>query len=148
MGIGNYKEPLDILHPTPEEMTFVLLEAAQAERWNHWRHELEAHDRDWVKVGDTRHPLQREEFAELPTAVARYPFVELCVYGYGHYAQVVWGFFCKKLPIEGEILSWVLVVYDPVAGEIIHCMRPDRGKRYCTRWGEQTKLFVSIRWKL
>jgi hypothetical protein len=121
------------------------LEAAQAERWNHWQHELEAHDRDWVKVGDTRHPLRREEFAALPTAVAEYPFVELCTFGY--YRKVVWGFFCKRLLLEGKTLSWVLVVYDPVAGEILHCMRPDRGKRYCTRWGEQTKLFVSVRWK-
>jgi hypothetical protein len=89
---------VDILHPTPDEMTAALLEAAQAERWNHWQHELEAHDRDWVKVGDTRHPLRREEFAALPTAVAEYPFVELCTFGY--YRKVVWGFFCKRLLLE------------------------------------------------
>jgi hypothetical protein len=26
------------LHPTPEEMIAALLEAAEAERWNHWKH--------------------------------------------------------------------------------------------------------------
>ncbi len=147
MGIGNYKEPLDILHPTPEEMTAALLEAAQAERWNHWRHEVEQHASDWLDIGDMRYPLSREDFARLPETVARYSFVELCVYGYGYRGQVVWGFFCKKLPLKDELLSWVLVVYDPTAREVLHCMRPDRGKRYCTRWGEQTKMFVPIRWK-
>jgi hypothetical protein len=27
-----------------------------------------------------------------------------------------------------------------------HCMYPDRGKKYCQRWGEQGKLFVEVRW--
>lgn len=138
---------MSILGPAPEEMTAALLEAAEAERWDHWKHELKAHTRDWVKAGDMRRPLRAEEFARLPAAVARYPFVELCVYGYGYRGQVMWGFFCKRLLFEGERLSWVLVVYDPMADEIIHCMRPDRGKRYCERWGEQTKTFVSVRWK-
>ena len=127
-------------------MTTALLEAAKAERWNHWQHEVEAHVRDWVKAGDVRRPLRAEEFADLPEAVARYPFVELCVYGYGYRGQVVWGFFCRKLLFEDNRLSWVLVIYDPLAEEIIHCMRPDRGKRYCTRWGEQSGTFVPVRW--
>ena len=57
---------MDILHPTPEEMTVALLEAAETERWNHWKHELKTHTRDWVKVGDIRRSLRAEEFASLP----------------------------------------------------------------------------------
>ena len=68
---------MDILHPTPEEMSTALLEAAEAERWNHWKHELETHARDWVKASDMRCPLQAEEFASIPEAVARYLFVEV-----------------------------------------------------------------------
>ncbi len=45
---------MDILHPTPEEMTVALLEAAEAERWNHWQHEVEQHADDWRDVGDIR----------------------------------------------------------------------------------------------
>ena len=133
------------LHPTPEEMTAALLEAAEAERWNHWQHEVEQHADDWRDVGDIRCPLAVEEFASLPEAVARYPFVELCIYGYRN--RTAWGFFCKRLLFEGQRLSWVLIVYDPLTDEIIHCMRPDRGKRYCERWGEQTKVFVPVRWR-
>ena len=135
---------MDILYPTPEEMVTALLAAAEAERWNHWQHEPRAHARDSVKAGDTRRPLQAEEFARLPEAVARYPFVELCIYGYRD--RVVWGFFCKRLLFEGKRLSWVLVAYDPVANEIVHCMRPEHGKHYCERWGKQTRLFVPVKW--
>ncbi len=136
---------MDILHPTPEEMTSALLAAAKAERWNHWRHEVEQHADDWRDVGDIRQRLTAEQFAQLPVAVARYPFVELCVYGYRD--RTVWGFFCKRLVFEDKRLSWMLIVYDSLADEIIHCMRPDRGKRYCERWGEQTKVFVPVRWR-
>ena len=136
---------MDILHPTPEEMTIALLEAAQAWRWNHWQHEIEAHAGDWARIGDLERQLKPEEFADLPAAVARYPFVELCVYGYR--GQVVWGFYCKVLPLNKERLSQVLVVYDPLKGEIIHCMRPERGRGYCERWGRQTNLFVPVRWR-
>ena len=137
---------MDILHPIPEEMTGALLKAAEAERWNHWQHEVEAHVRDWVKAGDMRRPLQAEEFADLPEAVARYPFVELCIYGYGYRGEVVWGFYARKLPFRERILTNILVVYDPAAMEIIHCMRPKHKKRYCERWGEQTGLFFDVRW--
>ncbi len=136
---------MDTLRPTPEEMVAALLEAAEAEHWNHWKHEVEQHADDWRDVGDMRQRLTDEQFSRLPAAVACYPFVELCVYGYR--GQAIWGFFCKKLLFEGERLSWVLIVYDPLADEIIHCMRPDRGKRYCTRWGEQTKTFIPVRWE-
>ena len=135
---------MDILYPTPEEMTSALLDAAEAERWNHWRHELEAHTRDWVKAGDMRRPLRAEEFASIPEAVAQYPFVELCVYGY--YGRAVWGFYARKLPFREWTFTNVFVVYDPLALEIIHCMRPKHKKRYCERWGEQTNLFVAVRW--
>ena len=138
---------MSTLYPTPEEMVAALLEAAEAERWNHWKHEVEQHADDWRDAGDMRRPLTAEQFAWLPMAVARYPFVDLCVYGYGYRGRAVWGFFCKRLIFDSERLSWVLVVYDPVADEIIHCMRPDRGHRYCERWGEQTKIFVSVRWR-
>lgn len=136
---------MDVLHPTPDEMTAALLAAVEAGRWSHWEHELEAHARDWVKAGDMPRPLRPDELAELPAAVARYPFVELAVYGY--WDRLVWGFFCKSLPFEGRRLSWVLVVYDPVTDEIVHCMRPRLGKRYCERWGEQTRLFGPVRWR-
>ena len=138
---------MNVLYPTPEEMTTALLAAAEAGRWNHWKHEVEQHTDDWRDAGDTRQRLTAEQFSRLPAAVACYPFVELCIYGYGYRGQVVWGFFCKRLIFEGERLSWVLVVYNLLADEIIHCMRPDRGKRYCERWGEQTGLFAPVRWK-
>ncbi len=125
-------------------MASALPEAAEAERWNHWRHELEAHVKDWVKAGDTRRPLRAEEFASIPEAVAQYPFVELCVYGY--YGRAVWGFYARKLPFREWTLTNVLVVYDPLAMEVIHCMWPRRKKRYCERWGEQTGTFVRVRW--
>ena len=135
---------MDTLYPTSEEMSTALLEAAEAERWNHWQHELEAHARDWVKAGDMRRPLRTEEFASIPEAVAQYPFVELCVYGY--YGRAMWGFYARKLPFWEWALTNVLVVYDPAAIEIVHCMWPRRKKRYCERWGEQTHIFVRVRW--
>jgi len=136
----------DTLQPTPEEMTSALLEAAQAERWNHWRHELEAHDKDWVKSGDMRRPLRAEDFAKIPETLARYPFVKLCVYGYKYNDRPVWGFYAHRLPFQEWLLTNVLVVYNPVEKEIIHCMWPRRKKRYCERWGEQTHLFIEVRW--
>ena len=135
---------MDILRPTPEEMVAALLEAAEAGRWNHWKHELEAHARDWVKAGDMRRPLRAAEFASLPAAVARYLFVELCVYGYR--GRTMWGFYARKLPFREWVLTNVLAVYDPAATEIIHCMWSRRRKRYCERWGEQTGLFFRVRW--
>ena len=134
----------DILYPTPEEMVAALLAAAEAERWNHWKHELEAHARDWVKAGNMRHPLRANEFAEIPETMARYPFVELCVYRY--YGRPVWGFYARKLPFRDWVLTNVLVVYDPYAEEIVHCMYPLHKKHYCERWGEQTRLFFRVRW--
>jgi hypothetical protein len=125
-------------------MTAALLEAARAWRWNHWRHEVETHASDWVEVEVMRKPLTAERFARLPAAVAEYQFVELCVYRYK--GKVVWGYYCKRLPFAGEVLVNVLVVFDPEVGEIVHCMYPDRGKKYCQRWGEQGKLFVEVRW--
>ena len=134
----------DILHPTPEEMTAALLEAARAERWNHWQHEVEQHADDWRDAKRMRRLLTAEEFASLPEAVARYPFVELCVYGY--YGRAVWGFYARKLPFREWVLTNVLVVYDPYAEEIVHCMYPLHKRRYCERWGEQTHLFSRVRW--
>jgi len=127
-------------------MTTALLEAAQAERWNHWQHEVEKHAEDWREAKDIRRPLTWEEFAQLPVAIARYSFVELCVYGYKYRDRPVWGFHARKLPFRDWILTNVLVVYDPDAREIIHCMRPKHKKRYCERWGEQTHLFFEVRW--
>ncbi|MFQ6101101.1 MAG: hypothetical protein ACE5OS_07685 [Anaerolineae bacterium] len=91
-----------------------------------------------------RRPLSEEEFAQLPAVVARYPLVELCVYGY--HGRTVWGFYTRKLPFQEWILTIVLVVYDPAAMEIVHCLRPRHKKRYCERWGEQTRLFTHVRW--
>ncbi len=135
---------MDILHPTPEEMTSTLLEAAEAERWNHWRHEVKQHTDDWRDAKCMRRPLTVEEFAQLPEVLARYPFVELCVYGY--YGRPVWGFYARKLPFQEWVLTNLLVVYDPLEMEIVHCMYPLHKKRYCERWGEQTGLFVAVRW--
>jgi hypothetical protein len=137
-------KPEEICDPTPEQMTAALLKAAQARRWNHWQHEVETHAGDWVEAGAMRKPLTSEQFARLPAAVAEYPFVELCVYRYK--GKVVWGYYCKRLPFAGEMLVNVLVVFDPEVEEIVHCMYPDRGKKYCQRWGEQGKLFVEVRW--
>ena len=137
-------EPEEVCNPTPEQMTAALLEAAQARRWNHWQHEVKTHAGDWVRVGAMRKPLTAEQFARLPAAVAEYQFVELCVYRYK--GKVVWGYYCKKLPFEGNVLVRVLVVLEPTEREIIHCMRSRRGKRYVERWGEQEKLFISVRW--
>jgi hypothetical protein len=135
---------VDILHLTPEQMAAALLEAAEAERWNHWKHEVKQHASDWMSRGDMRRSLRWSEFARLPIAVANYPFVEFCVYRYRR--RVVWGYFCKKLPFEGHLLRGVFVVLDPAAGEVIHCMQPERGKNYADRWGKQEKLFIPIRW--
>jgi len=137
---------VSILHPTPEEMTAALLEAAEAERWNHWQHEVEQHADDWRDAKCMRRPLTTEEFAQLPATMASYPFVELCVYGYKYHSRPVWGFYAHKLPFRGWILPNVLVVYDPVEKEIIHCMYPLHKKHYCERWGEQTHLFFGVRW--
>ena len=137
-------KPEEVCHPTPEQMTTALLEAARAGRWNHWRHEVKTHADDWVEAGAIRKPLAAEQFAQLPAAVAEYQFVELCVYWYRR--KVVWGYYCKRLPFAEGILVNVLVVFNPQAEEIVHCMYPDRGKKYCQRWGEQGKLFVEVRW--
>jgi hypothetical protein len=125
-------------------MTAALLDAAELKRWNHWQHEVRQHAGDWCDARDMHRPLTTEEFARLPTAVARYPSVELCVYGYR--GRPVWGFYTRRLPFQKRVLTNVLVVYDPVAAEIVHCMRPKRKKRYCERWGRQTHLFVRVRW--
>ena len=135
---------MDILHPTPEEMVTALLESAEAGQWNHWRHEVTQHASDWRDARDMHRSLTEQEFARLPAAVAGYPYVELCVYGYRD--RPVWGFYVYRLPFQKWILSNVLVVYDPGAMEIIHCMRPRIRKHYCERWGEQTRLFVGVRW--
>lgn len=137
-------KPEEVRHPTPEQMTAALLEAACAGRWNHWRHEVKTHAGDWVEVGAMRKPLTAEQFARLPAAVAEYQFVELCVYRYR--GKVAWGYYCKKLPFEGNVLTRVLVVLEPTEREIMHCMRSRRGKRYAERWGEQEKLFIPVRW--
>ena len=133
-----------IRHPTPAQMTAALLAAARAERWNHWAHEVDENVGDWVAVREMRKPMTARQFSRVPKAVARYQFVELCVYSYR--GRIVWGYYCKRLLFEGHVLSSVLVVYDPAADEIVHCMRPERGKRYCMRWGEQGKYFVGVRW--
>lgn len=135
---------MDILHPTPEEMVAALLAAAEAGQWNHWKHEVRQHAGDWQDAKCVHRPLTADEFAQLPESLARYSFVELCVYGY--YGQAVWGFYTRKLPFKEWILTNVLVVYDPVAMEIVHCMWPRRRKRYCERWGEQTRIFTRVRW--
>jgi hypothetical protein len=137
-------KPEKVRHPTPEQMTAALMKAARAGRWNHWQHEVKAHVSDWVKAGAMRKPLTAEQFARLPTAVAEYQFVELCVYRYKR--RVVWGYYCKKLPFEGNALVRVLVVLDPMEREIVHCMHSRRGKRYVERWGEQETLFIPVRW--
>jgi hypothetical protein len=135
---------VDILHPTPEQMAAALLEAAEAERWNHWKHEARQHADDWCDARDMRRALTEEVFAQLPGTVARYPFVELCIYGYR--GRTVWGFYAHRLPFQEWVLTNVLVVYDPSAEEIVHCMYPLHKKRYCERWGEQTHLFIRVRW--
>ena len=137
-------KPEQVRNPTPEQMTAALLEAARAGQWNHWQHELHEHAGDWVTVSEMRKPMKAEQFARLPEAVAKYRFVELCVYSYKR--RTVWGYYCRKLPFENHTLSGVLVVYDPLADEIFHCMRPQKGKRYCRRWGEQERFFVGVRW--
>ena len=134
---------VDILNPTPEQMTTALLEAAQAERWDHWEHEVDTHADDWAATSEMRKPMKAAEFRKLPEVVASYQFAELCVYGYKR--RVVWGFYCQRLPFAGHMLSQVPVVLDPVSAEIVHCMRMK--KRYCERWGEHEKLFVKVRWK-
>jgi len=136
--------PEEVRHPTSEQMAAVLLEAARAGRWNHWRHEVETHASDWVEAEAMRKPLTAEQFARLPAVVAEYQFVELCVYRYK--GKVVWGYYCKRLPFEGNVLVRVLVSLEPTEGEIIHCMLSRRGKRYVERWGEQEKLFIPVRW--
>ena len=137
-------KPEKVRHPTPEQMTAALLKAAQAGRWNHWQHEVETHASDWVKARAMHKPLAAEQFAKLPAAVAEYQFVELCVYRYK--GKVVWGYYCKKLPFEGNVLVHVLAVLEPTKGEIIHCMRSNRGKKYTERWGKREKLFIPVRW--
>ena len=52
---------VDILNPTPEQMTAALLEAARAERWDHWEHEIEEHAADWVEMRCMRRPLRPEQ---------------------------------------------------------------------------------------
>jgi len=89
-------------------------------------------------------PLTPGQFRKLPQAVGKYAFVELCVYGYR--GRTVWAFYCKRLPFQGNKLSQVLVVLDPMTNEIVHCMHSKTGKRYCERWGEQEKPFVSVTW--
>jgi hypothetical protein len=107
-------KPEKVRHPTPEQMAAALLKAARAWRWNHWRHELREHAGDWVTIGEMRKPMKAELFARLPEAVAKYQFVELCVYSYKR--RIVWGYYCKKLPFEDHMLSGVLVVYDMILG--------------------------------
>jgi len=136
--------PADWLNPTPEQMLAALLDAARGERWNHWEHEVEKHAGDWVKSGDARRIFAPGEFRTIPRSVARYQFVELCAYRYNR--RIVRGFYCKRLPFQGLMLMQTLVVLDPGNGEIIHCMRPDKGKAYCRRRGRQENLFVPIRW--
>jgi hypothetical protein len=136
--------PEEVGSPTPEQMTAALLKAARAGCWNHWQHEVKTHVGDWVKTRAMHKPLTAEQFARLPAAVAEYQFVELCVYRYK--GKVVWGYYCRKLPLEGNVLVRVLVVLEPTEGEIIHCMRSNRGKKYAERWGEQEKLFIPVRW--
>ena len=135
---------VDILNPTPEQMTAALLEAARAERWDHWEHEVEAHDGDWVRMHCMRRPLQPEQFRRLPEVAARYQFVKLCVYRYR--GSIVWACYCRNLPFESWLLPHVLVVYDPVQMKIVHCMGPPKARHYCERWGRQGKLFKEVRW--
>lgn len=134
----------DWLNPTPEQMIAALLDAADAERWNHWEHEVDRHTEDWVRVGDTRKAMSAAQFRALPETVGRYPFVKLCVYRYRR--RMVWGFYCKRLLHEGEWLTQVIVVVDPAIREIVHCMRSDKGKKYCENAGKQENEFRPVRW--
>lgn len=136
--------PPELLNPTPEQMTAALLDAARAERWNHWEHEIHAHADDWSERGQMREPMNARQFHAMPEAVARYQFVELCVYRYRR--RIVWGFYCRKLLFQGNWLTQVLVVLDPQEMEIVHCMRSDNGKKYCEDWGEQERAFHEVRW--
>ena len=135
---------VDILNPTPEQMTAALLESAQAEQWDHWEHEIEVHNGDWVRMYCMRRPLQPEQFRRLPEVAARYQFVKLCAYRYR--SRFVWGYYCRNLPFESWLLSHVLVVYDPVKAKIVHCMGFAKARHYCERWGRQGKLFKEVRW--
>ena len=56
----------------------------------------------------------------------------------------VTGYYRRNLRIDRFNLSRVGVIYDPVEDEIIHCMRFEKGKRYCDQ--RQHQDFVKIRW--
>ena len=111
----------DLRHPTPQAMATALLKAAREGRWNHREHDFLKHASDWVDRASLGRPLAQTEFEELPEIVATYPACELCTYLYRQ--RRVWGYQARHLPFAGRRLPSVVVVYDPVSREIVHCMR-------------------------
>ena len=134
----------EVRQPTPEEMAVALREAAHEGHWNHWRHEVARHAGDWVAFGEIQQPLTPEAFARLPEAVAAYPNVDLCTYLYR--GRRVWGYQARYIPFAGYRLSVVIIVYDPLAGEIVHCM--GRGPNYLQNYRRHKGSdFVEVRWR-
>lgn len=124
--------------PAPVAMLNELRRAGIARRWNHFYKDLEKHKVDWQSAVGV---FSQEEYSRLPILVAEADEVELCTYIY--MGRRVWGFYVRQLHLlqKGAYLSEVLIIFDPIAEEIIHCMRPDAVRPYCMR----RKDFVSIR---
>lgn len=130
----------DLRYPSVSQMVSALMKAAEDRRWNHLRKDFEKHRGDWVESRDIRKPLTTPQYLELPEVLAEYSHVRLCTYLY--YSRTVWGFYAERLPFKNFTLSQVGVAYDPIEGEIIHCMRVKLRAKYFERHQE----FVNIRW--
>lgn len=128
--------------PTPEEMVNRLIQATRGNRWNHFEKDFAKHSYDWLHTKETPRGLNNKEYRELPIILATHRHVELCTYIYK--GKRVWGYYRGNLRIDRFNLSRVGVIYDPIEDEIIHCMRFEKGKRYCDQ--RQHQDFVKIRW--
>ena len=126
--------------PKPEEMIEMLIQATEADYWNHYEKDFRKHCYDWLSEGEMDSRMSHEEYRNLPIVLAQHPHVELCTYIYK--GKRVWGYYREKLRYGNLNLNKVGVVYDTEVNEIIHCMRFRRGKRYC----EQFIDLVKIRW--
>ena len=128
----------ELRYPATDVMFNELRQAGIAQRWNHFYKDWEKHKIDWQSAVGV---LSQEDYSHLPILVAETDEVELCTYVY--MGRQVWGFYVRQLllPQKGAYLSEVLIIFDPIAEEIIHCMRPDAVRPYCMR----RKNFVSIR---
>jgi hypothetical protein len=82
-------------NPKPEEMVRILIQAAEADYWNHYDKDFSKHSYDWLSEGEMNRRMSHDEYRNLPISLAQHSHVELCTYIYK--GKRVWGYYREKL---------------------------------------------------